>query len=124
MARSDGAVNLEVLWSETQRLNAAVASLQTRLAFYEGDGTAHEVVHDVVNEVAPAPQDAVDEDDWNDWPYTWLRSLRDFSRQRFHSFHRELFYRWLRWRNRRVNRRVRGSFGSCVGEDEFRLRMI
>ena len=49
------------------------------------DGTAQEVVHEVV----PAPPEAADEDDWNDWPYTWLRSLRDFSRQRFHSFHRE-----------------------------------
>jgi len=109
--------DIEALWEETQRLNAEVAMLQSRLA-------AHE---DSANEVQPDPEsvlhpvtDAGTSDVWNVWPYKQAIDAYHYFNNRFHSFHENLFVGWLGWHNRRAQ----AAFQQCRCQDEIKLKLI
>ncbi len=111
MSRSQQALTIRELWNETQRLNAEIAALQTRLSHYENtERPSHKNLK--------AEED--DHDVWNVWPYNWaINAHRSFC-ECLHSFHGKL----LEMRLARRNKRARVTFWQQPHHEEITLKLV
>ena len=119
MSHNNQALTIKEVWNETQRLNAEVAALQTRLSRYE------DLERAVPSSTGSArrgenTEDATDQGVWDVWPYSWAISAYHCLRGRLHSFHQKL----LEMRLAQFNKRARAAFWQQPHHEEITLRLV
>jgi hypothetical protein len=110
MSHSQQSLIIEELWGETQRLNAEIAALQTRLSQYE----------DIEYSATESEQVQNEPEVWNVWPYCWAISAHRYLSRRFHSFHERLVDAQLA----RDNRRAREAFWEQPHHEDTPLKLV
>jgi hypothetical protein len=116
MSHSQQALIIEELWSETQRLNAEITALQTRLSRYEAiKYFTPDAEPNTRGEKTESEPDA-----WGVWPYCWAISAHRYLSDRFHSFHERL----VEARLVRANRRAHEAFWEQPYYEDTALKLI